>query len=175
MSKYRGIWGVIILAVLLCFSMSASAFVRGIYITQSTASHSRKMNYLIQQANSLGIATFIVDAKHRSSRYARNIKKLHKAGIHYVARIVVFPYGGDHSQVTDSAYWAKRWKIVQYAVSLGAEAIQLDYIRYKSKHYSSQENAKHIQKVIEYFRRRLKGTGGAITNRYFRSGGSQAF
>ena len=137
----------------------AYAFVKGIYITQSTAQHSRRMNYLIHQAKSVGIKTFVIDIYYPNKRYARNIAKVRANGIRYVARIVVFPYGAHHHQVKSRKYWQKRWRRAQYAISLGASAIQLDYIRYKPSVRSSPQNARNIYEVIKFFRHKMQGTG----------------
>lgn len=137
----------------------AEAFVKGIYITQSTAESSKRMRYLIKEAKSVGISTFVIDIYYKNSRYAKNIALVKKNGIRYVARVVVFPYGGTPKQVRSKAYWEKRWRQAKYAIQLGAEAIQLDYIRYKPTQRSSSQNAKEIYEVIKFFRNRLKGTG----------------
>ncbi|MCH9644571.1 MAG: putative glycoside hydrolase [Gammaproteobacteria bacterium] len=135
------------------------AQVRGIYLTQSTAENSRKMNYLIKQSKEVGISTFVIDMSRFNSRYNRNIAKVKQSGIRYVARIVVFPHGGTHAQVTNRAIWEKRWRLAQRAIHLGASAIQLDYIRYNINTRSSKQNAQNIYKVIEFFKHKMKGTG----------------
>ncbi len=145
------------------FAMIASsityAFDRGIYITQSTAESSKRINYLIKQAKLSGINTFIIDMYYKNSRYAKNIKRVRAAGIKYVARIVVFPYGGTASQVRSRALWEKRWKRAKRAIDLGASSIQLDYIRFKPSQRPSKKNAHEILKVIKFFKQRLAGTG----------------
>ena len=138
---------------------SAYAYVKGIYITSSTASHTKRMHYLIKRAKAVGINTFVVDMYKPNKRYRKNIASVRRAGIRYVARIVIFPYGGTHSQVKSRALWEKRWRRAQYAIALGAKEIQLDYIRYKKTTRSSAQNAKNIYAVINFFRKKLRGTG----------------
>ena len=137
---------------------SASAFEKGIYLTQSTVQHTSKVKKIIRQAKAAGINTFVIDVYHPNKRYARNIALIRKAGIRYVARVVVFPHGGTHAQVTSRKIWEKRWKRAKYAISLGASAIQLDYIRYKASQPASKKNAKYVLKVIQFFKNKLRGT-----------------
>lgn len=152
------LFSIFVVIALLRFN-TAMAFERGIYITQSTAQNAKKMRYLIRESKASGINTFIIDAHYKNSRYKKNIRLVKRAGIRYVARIVVFPHGGTRAQVHSKRIWNKRLRLAKYAVSLGANAIQLDYIRYKSSQYPSKQNAKDIYKVIRYFRRHLNGSG----------------
>ena len=69
-----------------------------------------------------------------------------------MARVVIFPGGGSHAQVTNRAIWKKKLALAKYAISLGAKEIQLDYIRYSVKTGSSKQKAHNIKKVIQYFR-----------------------
>lgn len=142
--------------IFLCVTSHVFAFSRGIYVTQSSAQNARKMNYFITQAKKVGVDTFIIDAQYRNSHYAKNVRRVAKAGIHYVARIVVFPHGGTDAQVRNRRIWAKRLAIMKYAVSLGAREIQLDYIRYRAKSYSSKAKAQRIAAVVKYFRKALR-------------------
>ena len=43
-------------------------------------------------------------------------------------------------------------KLAQYAVSLGASAIQLDYIRYKHTVAYKKSNSENIYRIVKYFR-----------------------
>ena len=133
----------------------ALAYVKGIYISQHTAQNSKKMNYLITQSKRVGINSFVIDTKYRNTAYARNLKKVHNAGIKFISRVVIFPGGGTHSQVMNKNIWAKKLRLAKYAVSLGASEIQLDYIRYNVKGGSSKQKAHNIKRVIKYFRDNL--------------------
>ena len=141
--------------LLLGFMSQASAFSRGIYITQSTAEHKAKLAHLIAESKKYGIDTFIIDVNIPSKRYAANVKSVVQQGIHYVARIVIFPHGATHAQVTDKKIWAKRLALAKYAVGLGATSIQLDYIRFRSENPASPEKAKRILTVVQYFKNEL--------------------
>jgi hypothetical protein len=137
----------------------AMAVAKGIYITSGTARSTKTMKYLIKRSKATGINTFVIDVYGRNKKYSKNIAMVKQAGIRYVARVVVFPYGARHHQVKSRKIWEKRWKWAKYAVSLGADAIQLDYIRYHRKTQSSINNEKNIDRVIRFFRHRLKDTG----------------
>ncbi len=152
----------ILVGILVSGSLYANttyAYVKGIYITQSSAQNSRKMNYLIKQARAVGINTFVIDYNYRNSRYARNVTNVKRAGIHYVARIVVYPHGANDWQVKSNAYRDKIWRKIKQAIDYGAQEIQLDYIRYKASRYPSVKNAHDIHKVIQYFHHKLQALG----------------
>jgi len=140
-------------------STNALAYVKGIYITQGTAQNTRRMQYLIKRSKAVGINTFVIDIYHPNRRYAKNIAMVRRAGLRYVARIVVFPYGATHGQIKNRSIWEKRWRRAQYAIKLGASEIQLDYIRYRKTTRPSDQNARNVYKVIQFFRNRLRGTG----------------
>lgn len=137
------------------FINSAIAFSHGIYITQSTAQNKAKLTYLINQAKKFGIDTFIIDINIPSKIYAANVKEVVQQGIHYVARVVIFPHGGSHEHVTDKAIWAKRLALAKYAVGLGASAIQLDYMRYRAEYPANPEKAQYVTQVAKYFKHQL--------------------
>ena len=132
------------------------AFSRGIYLTQSTEQNTQKLTYLISQAKKYNLDTFIVDMNYPNQRYAANIKTTLASGIHYVARVVIFPHGGTHVQITDKNIWAKKLKLVKYAAQLGASAIQLDYIRYRAAFPANPEKAKRVLTVVQYFKDELR-------------------
>ncbi|OGT39127.1 MAG: hypothetical protein A3E81_06400 [Gammaproteobacteria bacterium RIFCSPHIGHO2_12_FULL_36_30] len=116
------------------------------------------MAYLISQAKKFNIDTFVIDVNGQSKSYAASVKNVIQNGIHYVARIVIFPHGGTHAQVTDKSIWQRRLNLAKYAENLGASAIQLDYIRYRSENPASPEKAKNILKVVQYFKKEVSPT-----------------
>ncbi|MCB1828069.1 MAG: hypothetical protein KDH94_06545, partial [Coxiellaceae bacterium] len=120
-----------------------------------TASSTKKMDYLIQRAKKAGIDTFVIDVYGRNKHYAANIAKVRQAGIRYVARVVVYPYGARTHQVRDRKLLYNRLARAKYAVSLGASAIQLDYIRYHRLTPASVYNELNIFEVIKFFRRNI--------------------
>lgn len=136
------------------FTFSTYAFHTGIYVTQPTA-ESNKLTNLIANAKRAGIDTFVVDAERSSNSYANAINKIRNSGLYYVARVVVFPSGGNDAQIRNKGIWEKKLKLMQYAASLGASAIQLDYIRYSSNSYSSPKKAHTVLEVVKYFRDHL--------------------
>ena len=135
----------------------ADGYTRGIYITQSTAQNSAKLNGLIEQSKKYGVDTFVIDLNEKPNRaYTANVKRVIDSGITYVARVVIFPHGGTHAQVTDKKIWDKRLALAKYGAELGAKSIQLDYIRYHAERPGNPEKAKYILKVVEYFKDQLK-------------------
>lgn len=143
------------LLIFIHVSSSLASSVVGIYLSQSTAQNSQRMSYLIREAKASGVNTFIIDTKHRSKRYAQQIQKVRQAGIRVVSRIVMFPGGGTHAQVTNKRIWQKKMALAKYAISIGAQEIQLDYIRYSVKTGASRTKAKYVKHVIQYFRQNL--------------------
>jgi len=156
---------VVLLICILSFSLSSLwtstsfSYEKGIYITSGTAQSPKKIDYLIRRAKTVGITTFVVDVYGRNKTYANSIAKIKAAGIRYVARLVMFPYGAKGAQIKNQQIWANRWQRAQYAVSLGANAIQLDYIRYHRGTSPSAENERNVYQVIKFFRNKLRGTG----------------
>lgn len=143
-----------VLFLLLAFS-NAEALVKGIYLTQYNLENPAKLDYLIKQAKETGINTFVIDHEYVSSRYAPAIAKVKAAGIRNVARIVVFSDGGNAAQIRSKAVWEERYKLVDQAIKAGADAIQLDYIRYSSKSPANPQHAKDVYEIIKWFKARV--------------------
>lgn len=147
--------------VILTFGLplSASAWVRGIYLTQYTAQVTKSVKNYIKRAKASGVDTFVIDYYRKSRKYQRNIALIKQNHIHYVARIVMFPHGALHSQVVSQKYLNRRYRQIMQAVAMGAEEIQLDYIRYKKSQRPSKQNARNIYRVIKHVRDMLRGKG----------------
>ncbi len=146
---------ILLLCMSIFFCSTIYAETQGIYIHSGTANNTKLINQFINQSKSVGINTFVVDAKNMGETYAQNIKRIKNAGIQYVARVVVFPLGGTPSQVKSKAYWEKIYTSVDKAIKLGADEIQLDYIRYNTKQSPSNQNAQDVLKVIKFFKSRV--------------------
>jgi len=131
------------------------AWDKGIYLTQYTAENPAKMDYLIRESKEVGLNTFVIDHDYESSHYAPTLAKIKAAGFKNVARIVVFTDGGNKTQVRSQAYWEKKFKLVQEAIDAGADAIQLDYIRYSSKEPADPQHAKDVYEVIKWFKEKI--------------------
>ncbi|OGT37922.1 MAG: hypothetical protein A3F11_02820 [Gammaproteobacteria bacterium RIFCSPHIGHO2_12_FULL_37_14] len=142
-------------ALLLANSGFAAGLVKGIYITQGTLEDTSYLNYLIKQAKEVGIDTFVIDFELPSKRYQNNIAIVKANHINYVARIIVFPKGGTPEQVASEAYREKKYALIKQAVNMGADEIQLDYIRYNTQQKPSAENARNILKVIQWYKNKL--------------------
>lgn len=129
--------------------------VKGIYITQETMEDRDYLEYLIQRSRECGINTFIIDLNRVTKTYEKNLILVRNAGIKYVARVVVFPLGGNKQNVSSEAYWTARFRLVDAAIRLGAEEIQLDYIRYEASTKPSAKNKHDVHKVIKWFKQQI--------------------
>ncbi|MDR3477840.1 MAG: putative glycoside hydrolase [Gammaproteobacteria bacterium] len=146
----------ILTALVSCSLIStAHAWDKGIYLTQYMLESPDKLNYLIKQAKETGINTFIIDHEYHSSHYAPAIAKVKDAGIKDVARIVVFSDGGNAEQIHSKAYWEKKYVYVDEAIKAGANAVQLDYIRYSSKSPANPQHAKDVYDIIKWFKTKI--------------------
>ncbi|MGD9153350.1 MAG: putative glycoside hydrolase [Gammaproteobacteria bacterium] len=141
--------------ILLLSSTIVNAEVRGIYITQPTLENTSTLKYLIKRSKAVGINTFVIDLKRISRKYNQNIPLVKQANLRYVARIVIFPHGGNRAKVLSIPYRQQKYKLVKQAIALGANAIQLDYIRYHDKSRAVWQNVKDIYQVIKWFHDRL--------------------
>jgi hypothetical protein len=136
--------------------------VRGIYLQQLTAQNPKRLKRLIDRALKVGINTFVVDVWGRSPKYVEAIKTIQEAGISYVPRVTIFPDGASSEQVTDQKLLEHRWGLIDYALSLGAKDVQLDYIRFSVKNPNSPENANRILQVLRFFRERIEQRGARL-------------
>src|SRR5687767_881444 len=102
-----------VLIFILCYALSNltlaantqnNGLITGIYLTQYSLENTAFLHYLIQHAKAAKIHTFIVDLEKPSKRYTININILKNSGIKYVARIVMFPYGGTPKQINNPDY-----------------------------------------------------------------------
>ncbi len=132
---------------------------KGIYINQGTLEDTKRLTTLIDKSKAAGINTFVVDLEKPTKNYQRQIDLIKNSGIHYVARIVVFPDGGTPKHLKSQEYWESRLKLVNNAIDYGAEEIQLDYIRYNTKQPPVSQNAKDVKKVIEFYKEKVAAKG----------------
>lgn len=145
----------IICSLLLFISSVNAARIKGIYVTQWNLENTPFLVYLIKHAKAAGINTFVVDLVIPSRRYQRNIALLRQNNINYVARIIMFPHGGNSATIKNPDFWQRKYRLVQQAVAMGASQIQLDYIRYSSKQRPSSENAQDIFTIIRWYKNKL--------------------
>lgn len=141
--------------ILFCCMSSVQAWDKGIYLTQYVLENPKKLNHLISESKATGINTFIVDHDYYSSHFYPSVAKVKEAGIKVVVRIVVFSGGGNYKQIRSREHWEKKLKLVNDAIKAGADAIQLDYIRYSSKMPASPQHAKDIYQVIKWFKEKI--------------------
>lgn len=138
----------------LALTTPALAWDKGIYLTQYTLEQPKKLDYLIHEAKETGINTFIIDHEYFSSQYAAAIAKVKAAGIKNVTRIVVFSDGGNSEQIHSKAHLEDKMKFIDDAIKAGADAIQLDYVRYSSKAPADPQHAKDVYQIIKWFKAR---------------------
>lgn len=146
---------ILFLSIYFSFVTNTFAWDKGIYLTQYTAENPQKLDYLIKQSKATGINTFVIDHDYFSKHYAATLAKVKAAGIKNVARIVVFTDGGNAKQIHSEAYWEEKYKYIEDAIKSGADAIQLDYIRYSSKEPSNPQHAKDVYEVIKWFKAKI--------------------
>ncbi|MDX1901633.1 MAG: putative glycoside hydrolase [Gammaproteobacteria bacterium] len=152
------LWQTICITLIATFALVSNAMalsVRGIYVTSSTMEDRSYVNYLIKHAKASGINTFVVDVDGPSKMYRANIPLLKQNGIHYVARIVIFPQGGTADRIKSLEYREKKFNLVKLALAYGAEQIQLDYIRYNTSSGRSPQHVIDINNVIRWFKGRI--------------------
>jgi len=151
------LWFKFILPLLVFFSLisSAHAWDKGIYLTQYILEKKERLDYLIKGAKAAGINTFVIDHEYYSSHYAPAIAKVKAAGIKDVARIVVFSDGGNAKQIHSQAHWQEKFKLAEDAIKAGADAVQLDYIRYSSKEPANPQHAKDVYQIIKWFKAKI--------------------
>jgi hypothetical protein len=135
---------------------------QGIYLQQGVAQSPKRLEHMINSSLSAGVNTLVVDMEARGSNYEKAIQRIQQHGLTYVPRITMFPDGGKHEQIVSRNYWEQRWKLVSYALDLGAKDIQLDYIRYSVKTDPSPDNAIHVREVLRFFRKRINERGARL-------------
>lgn len=141
----------------LAIAIPAKALEKGIYITQSTLEDNKRINYLMKRAKNSGINTFVIDYERASKKYNQNITLVQDNGFHYVARVVIFPDGAkSKAQMFSESYREKKFNLMKQAIALGADEIQMDYIRYNSKTKSSPQNAQDVNATIQWYKNKLK-------------------
>ncbi|MEO8402534.1 MAG: putative glycoside hydrolase [Gammaproteobacteria bacterium] len=145
--------------VLLGTFSTAHAWDKGIYLTQYMLEKKEKLDYLIRESKATGINTFIIDHEYYSKHYAPAIAKVKAAGIKNVTRIVVFSDGGNAKQIHSQEHWEEKLKFADDAIKAGADAIQLDYIRYSSKEPANPQHAKDVYKIIKWFKEKINAKG----------------
>lgn len=147
-------FALVVTSIFFSHFVHASPKTKGIYINQGTLENTKRLNYLIAESKAVGINTFVVDLEKVTPNYKKNIDLIKDSGLHYVARVVVFPDGAKGaSQLKSQEHIDKRMKLLNTAIDMGAEEVQLDYIRYSSKQPKSPQNAHDVKEVIQQFKK----------------------
>jgi len=154
-------WTKLLVSALVMFSANtvASAWDKGIYLTQYMAENPKKLDYFISESKAAGINTFVIDHEYYSSHYAPTLAKIKAAGIKPISRIVVFSDGGNAQQIHSKEHWEEKLKLVNDAIKAGTQGIQLDYIRYISKHPANPQHAKDVYQIIKWFKGKINTQG----------------
>ena len=139
----------------LAFATAKLEDVKGIYLTQGTLENTSRLKYMIKESKASGIDTFVIDFERPSKRTRDNMALIKESGISMVARIVMFHGGGTKAMIQNPKVWQKKYALVDQAVKWGADAIQLDYIRYNTKQKPSPQNAQDIMKIISWYKSKL--------------------
>jgi hypothetical protein len=117
---------------------------------------------LIDKAKKAEFNTFVVDLWRRSPKYVAAIETIQSAGLRYVPRITIFPDGARREQIDDRGLLEHRARLIDYAVKLGAEDVQIDYIRFSSRNTPSPENSGKVLDVIRFLRQRAQQRGARL-------------
>lgn len=141
--------------MLLGITSNASAWDKGIYITQYMLENPAKLDYFIRESKAAGINTFVIDHEYYSSHYAAAIAKVKAAGIKNITRVVIFSNGASAKQIHSQEHWEDKLKMINDAINAGSDAVQLDYIRYSSKEPANPQHAKDVYQVIKWFKNRV--------------------
>jgi hypothetical protein len=134
---------------------SFNSKVKGIYIAQSTLENREYLQYLIDQSQQTGINTFVVDLNVVTNTYERNILLIKNSGIRYVARIRLLAAEVNEEQLKSEAYWLSRFRMVEAALNLGAEEIQLDYDHHGNINNLAALNSIEVQKMLSWFKNKI--------------------
>lgn len=135
---------------------------RGIYVSQTTLYDREKLEGLLRLCSSFGVQTMVVDLWSSSQPYSAAVRTILGAGIAYVPRVLVFPEGGTAGTVLRRDYWEKRMRSVEAGLELGAQRIQLDYIRYNTAREPRRQHAFDILAVLQFFSQAIRASGARV-------------
>ncbi|MBM94000.1 MAG: hypothetical protein CMF51_04545 [Legionellales bacterium] len=131
-------------------------FDKGLYLQQSIFEEPRRFKQLLKRAQQYHINSFIVDLDRMTPRTAQHIKIMHTHHMRYIARIVVFPHGGTVEQVNTPHIWQQHWDRIEKVLQAQADAIQLDYIRYRSDSQPDAHKTQKILQIIQWYKEKIK-------------------
>lgn len=134
------------------FPVKRPDFIKGIYLSNATATNTKSLLHFLRQSKKYGINTLVIDAQGREIS-ADQMSLIKSAGIYPVARIVCFDLGLKQ-KYPDQNHVDTLMALVERSAKAGFREIQLDYIRYA--------DAKHLQRLPLRFK---YGQIGAILSR----------
>jgi hypothetical protein len=110
------------------YNIPKPVFIRGLYLSNSTAGSEANLARFIDMAKKTNINTFVIDVQNEMIPRG-HVDMIKKAGIFPVARIVVF-LGGLRTKTPAAGYVENILNIMDAAAHQGFMEVQLDYIRY---------------------------------------------
>lgn len=129
--------------------------VKGIYLSQATLENREYLQYLIERSQSSGINTFVIDLNTVNNIFEKNILLVKNSGIKYIARIAMFPLDLETVSAKSEAYWMSRYRLVEAAMQLGADEIQLDYAYYSPGNQSFKRNTTEVNQMLSWFKNKI--------------------
>lgn len=135
---------------------SKTNFVRGLFLNQATMESKNKIIYILEMAKEAGFDYAIADLFSTNDQYVENVALVKKYGMDYVPRIIVYPYGATLERIADDEYFAKKVKLIEEGVELGAKVILLDYLRLSTKEIGNPNNYNLVLNRLAEIRKTLK-------------------
>jgi hypothetical protein len=127
----------------------------GLAISRKKFLNRQAMDQIIIQAKKHHINTFVVEFLHYNHRYQKEVGYLKAQHISFVPRIEMFYPGGHKKQMRNPKIWQSKWPIVKQAILAGADAIQLDYIRYHSTTPPKQQNIQDVKTILTWYQQKI--------------------
>lgn len=110
------------------FPIERPKFLKGIYLTNSSAVNNKSLGHFVTQSKKHGINALVIDAQGKAiSREQMSLIKSN--GIYPIARVVCF-HLGLKQKYPDAKHVDRIMATIERAAKAGYREIQLDYIRY---------------------------------------------
>lgn len=119
------------------FPVKRPDFIKGIYLTNATATNSKSLLHFIKKSKQHGINTLVIDAQGKPIS-ADQMSLIKSSGLYPIARVVCFDLGLKQ-KYPDAKHVDKIMATLERAAKAGFREIQLDYIRYADE--------KHLQRL----------------------------
>lgn len=122
----------------------------GVYISRWTMMLPARLKYNVDKSVEHNFNSIVIDYNGEKNKiYLDNLKYAKEKGLYLIARVEVFPdSGADFTTIQDTLNWQKRITYAKLAETLGFNAVQFDYIRFKDEGGPSLEKKKWIEKFL---------------------------